>query len=137
MSVHPLSGDLLIAGARSATFALPQYRAPKWRLTLGWMRGAFMSRDDLYLTPTDHSTLDAIDLRTGDVLWRPLRPMTNRVAIAADRPHWHRAIVGTAAGRTRLHHFREDDQGIREIGTTRYGTRPARSRSTGTAPASR
>jgi serine/threonine protein kinase/WD40 repeat protein len=119
--IHPQSSDLVVAGARTAAFALPQNRVPRWQFSAGRINTAFLGHDDLFLTPTTHSSLDALDLRTGEVVWRPARPLTNRIAVSHDG----RTGVGQIGGQEKKREFsifREESGRIREIGRTRYGT---------------
>ncbi len=92
LCIHPLSGDLLIAGARSATWALPQPRAPGWRLVSsmstarseGRAMGGFLGGDDLFLSYTEDRDTAAIDLGSDQVRWKPAKRSSEFSATSAD-----------------------------------------------------
>ena len=92
LCIHPLSGDLLIAGARSATWALPQTREPGWRLvssmstarTEGRGMGGFLGGDDLFLSYTEAGDTAALDLRSGAARWRTAKPSHEFSAVSSD-----------------------------------------------------
>jgi WD40 repeat protein len=46
--IHPVSGDLLVAGACTATWALPKYRQPAWRLPSTRLLSGFLGGDSLF-----------------------------------------------------------------------------------------
>ena len=141
LSIHPLSGELLITGACSAVWALPPNHEPRWQLAADEIVGGFFGGDDFFLAPTDTARFAAIDLRTGAAGWQPDRAATFISGASPDGrtgavqvEHWHGSAeerlnpAGTELPRTgpssrNVLLFRADGSGgVREMGTVRFGT---------------
>ena len=88
MCIHPLSGDLCIAGARSATWALPRTCEPGWRVESSVFSakcaGGFLGGDDLFLASNEAGTIAATDLRSARASWQPSRQSYFNSATSAD-----------------------------------------------------
>ena len=124
MSIHPLSGDVLIAGSQSASWALPPLRAPRWQLVSAEVVGGFLGGDDLFLAPeTVGGPLAAIDLRDGAACWQPSQRATIISTTSADGLTGALQLVryGPKAGHEYLI-VRAGGDAIREVATAFFRT---------------
>ncbi len=126
--IHPLSGEMLIAGSRSATWELPQPRPPRWRLesSASLTQGAsgFLGGDDLFLSADGTGEAVATDLELGEPRWKPSIRALNS-ATSAD------GLIGVAQLKTPMKLgwdftiFRSEGKTIRETGTAHFNADPA------------
>ncbi len=128
LSLHPLSGELLVAGARSATWVLPQPRPPDWRLgasiLLEKVAGGFLGGDELFLSAGETGGIVATDLASGLVRWQPDRRSYCNSATSADG---RTGVVQLAGRKNNGYDFalcRLEDGAVRETGTVFFGTDP-------------
>ena len=128
LSLHPLSGELFIAGARSATWALPQPRPPDWRLgtSVFLEKGAsgFLGGDELFLCADEAGSAVATDLASGQVRWQPGRSSSFNSATSADGGTGVAQLRGRKGTGYDFAICRAEDGTIRETGTVYFGTDP-------------
>ncbi len=129
LSLHPLSGELLVAGTRSATWALPQPRPPRWRLDssvfLQKGAGGFFGGDDFFLAAAEGSSVAATDIASGQVRWHPERRAYFNSAASADGLAGVVQLDGRKDNGFDFVLCRVDGGTIRETGTVFYSTDPA------------
>lgn len=79
MCIHPQSNHLLITSDGSATWALPESRAPSWTLEPGIL-GGFLGGNDSILATHPSAPIGVVSLDNGSLLWKPSRPFTDQAA---------------------------------------------------------